>query len=486
MCEVYHPRIRIRTGGRLAAMTISRRQARGSRIVLAAVLLCSPAAARADVIDDYVRERMRQLRLPGVAVAVVRNGAVVTTRVYGDANLELGVPVTADTVFELGSVTKQFTGAGIMMLVEEGKVRLDESIATWLPHVPEAWRAITVRHLLTHSSGIQEYLAVPGLPEQAHAAADRDQMARMFFDRLKLEFPPGETWAYSNSGYLLLGNIIERASGRGYWEFLRTRVFGPLGMAATRSSDPRAVIPHRAAGYGWTGTGFENRGALSEQAFGAGAIASSIRDMAKWEAALHNGRLVTKSSAEQMWTPLTVSLGAPPPFSYGFGWVVDRERGHRAVFHSGGTPGFSSAFRRYPASGLAVIVLANHGDRILDHLAMEIAGIVDPSVARRRAARDPDPALSERLRTTLRGLMAGAADPTLFTPAMQRFLATSTGRGLWEWIRSHGELKTLTYAQTEPAGNDSVLRYEALIGDAHVWISFTLTPDRRIAQVYWW
>jgi CubicO group peptidase (beta-lactamase class C family) len=456
------------------------------RIVLVVLLVACPVAVRADAIDDYVRERMRQLRLPGVALTIVRNGTVVTTRSYGDASLELAVPVTPDTVFELGSVTKQFTAVALMMLVEEGKVRLDESIATYLPRTPDGWRGITVQHLATHSSGIQEYLSVPGLPEQAHAARSHDEMSQLFFARLTREFEPGETWAYSNSGYLLLGNIIERASGQSYWDFLRTRLFAPLGMSETRSSDPRAVILHRAAGYGWTGVRFENRPALSENAYAAGSVVSTIRDMARWEAALHAGRLLATASFTQMWTPLTVTLSTPPPFSYGFGWVIDRERGHTVVFHSGGTPGFSSAIRRYPASGLSVIVLANHGDRIVDHIAWEIAGLVDPSVARSRGLADPDPVLTDSLTATVRRLMTGVVEADRFTPAMHRFLTTATGRGQWEWIRSHGELKTLTYGQTDRVGNDSVLRYRALIGEADLWISVTLTPEGRIAQTYWW
>lgn len=453
------------------------------RWILAATLLCASAAARADAIDDYVCEQMRRLHLPGVALAVVRDGAVSTTRTYGLANLELEVPVTADTVFELGSVTKQFTAVAVMMLVEEGRIGLDDGIAKHLPDVPEKWRPITVRHLLTHSSGIQEYLAVPGLPDQVHAAG-REQIARMFYERLRLEFGPGETWSYSNSGYLLLGNIIERVSGQPYWQFLRERVFVPLGMTATRSSEPRALIRNRAAGYGWRDGAFDNRGALTENAYGAGSIASTIRDMTRWESALHAGRLLKKSSFEQIRTPLTVSRGPIPPFSYGLGWVVDRESGRRAVLHSGGTPGFSSAIRRYVDDGLTVIVLANHGDRILDHLPQDIAGMVLPAVARKRPASDPDPALTGRLTEALRDLLSGTAGAggDRFTPAMQLFLTTSNGRGLWEWIGSHGELKSLSYAQTD----GSTLRYRGRLGDAEVWFSFTLTADGRIAQIYWW
>ena len=456
------------------------------RALAVVTMMVAAAAARGDAINDYVAKQMRELRLPGLAVAVLRDGEPVTVRSYGTANLELDVPVTETTVFELGSLTKQFTGAAIMMLVEDRKVGLDDSIAKHLPQLPPKWRAITVRHLLTHSSGIQEYLSVPGLPDEAHAAKSHDEMTQLLAKRLKLEFAPGETWAYSNSGYLLLGNIIERASGKSYWEFLRERIFAPLGMDATRSTDPAALIPKRAAGYGWRDGAFENRSALSDNAYAAGAIASTIRDIARWEAALHRGELLRKDSFDQLWAPLTLRNGALPPFSYGFGWVVDREHGKRAVFHSGGTPGFSSAIRRYPEERLAVIVLANHGDRILDHLPLEIAGIFEPSLARQHAASDPDPPRTERLTSALRSLLAGKPDAKLFTPAMQLFLKTASGRGLSGWVASHGELKSLTYAQTEAAGENSTLRYRAVVGDAHLWFSFTLIPDGKIAQVYWW
>ena len=190
---------------------------------------------------------MGQRHLPGLALAVVRDGRIETIRTYGRANVERDAPVTRETVFEIGSMTKQFTAAAVMMLVEDGRLRLDESIATYLPEVPARWRAITVRHLLTHTSGLQEYLSVPWLPDQAHALGHRE-MTRLFASRVAQEFAPGETWACSNTGYLLLGDIIDRVSGRSYWEFLRARIFDRAGMRATRSSEPRAFIPRRAAG----------------------------------------------------------------------------------------------------------------------------------------------------------------------------------------------------------------------------------------------
>jgi CubicO group peptidase (beta-lactamase class C family) len=453
--------------------------------VLVAVLLVSTALpAGADVIDDYIGRQMEQLRLPGLALAIVQNGEVKAVRTYGKADLELDAPVTHDTVFEIGSVTKQFTAAAVMMLVEDGKLRLDDSIATHLPEVPEAWRAITIRHLLTHSSGLQEYLSLEEVADQAHTLGHRE-MTRLFTRRIKQEFLPGETWAYSNTGYLLVGDIIERVSEQSYWDFLRRRVFGPAGMHATRSSEPQAIIRFRANGYGWTDGAYENRSALSEAAYSAGAIVSTIGDMARWAIALHVGGLLSNASRDQSWTPLTVTRGRVPPFSYGFGWVIDRERGHRALFHSGGTPGFSSAIRHYPDDGVTVIVLANRGDRILDQIPLELAGMILPQIARIETA-DPDGRRSERLENALRGFIAAKPDPREFTPAMRLFLSTATARGLGEWIASHGELKSLRYVQSERTGPDAVLRYRAAIGGAELWFSFTLTANNEIAQIYWW
>lgn len=453
--------------------------------VVAALLLFFSHALRADAIDDYVTSQMRSLHLPGVAVVVVRDGVPSTVRAYGMANLEHGVPVTPETMFEIGSVTKQFTSFAVMMLVEEGKVRLDDTIDVYLPDVPRDWRGITVRHLLTHASGIEEYLSVPGLDAEAHAKT-HDDMTNLFFRRLKLDFAPGATWSYSNSGYLLLGNLIERVTGKSYWTFLSERIFQPLEMSSTRSSEPRAVIPRRASGYRWVDGRYENRAALSENAFAAGSILSTIRDMARWEAALHARKLLSASSYEQMWTPQMTSSGELPPVNYGFGWFVEKRHGRRVVLHAGGTPGFSSVIRRYADAGVSVIVLANHGDRVIDQLAVDIAGIFARELAWNRSPVDPDPELTARLRSALCDLIAGTAAPGNFTPAMQTFLKTATGRGVWEWVASDGELKSLAYAGSEEAGNAMLVRYRAVFGEADLALTFTVSREGKIAQVVWW
>lgn len=457
-------------------------------IVLATLLLfCASSSVQADQVDEYVAVQMRQLHIPGLALAVVRDGQIAKIRAYGLANVELNAPVTEDTVFELGSVTKQFTAAAILLLVEEGKIGLDEPIKKYLAGVPDAWSAVTVRHLLTHSSGIQNYLGVPGLPDAAHAAPSHDEMNRIFFERLQLEFQPGETWSYSNSGYLLLGSIIEKASGKSYWEFLNECIFQPLGMSVTRSSEPRAIIPHRASGYEWTQNHFENRPALTANAYAAGSIVSTVRDMAKWDAALYIEKLLKTSSLRQAWTPQRTSGGATAPFNYGFGWFVDTYHGHRVIAHSGGTPGFSSIIHRFVDDRLTVIVLTNHTDRVIDHLAIDIAGLYVPALARpREARREPDAETTPRLKKSLLGLFEGKPDPALFTPAMQVFLKTITGQGLWQWLAADGALESFTFSAAERTGDERILRYKAVQGDATRWYSFTVTADGRIAQVNWW
>jgi CubicO group peptidase (beta-lactamase class C family) len=437
--------------------------------------------ARGDALDALMAAHMRQLRLPGLAVAVVENGRVKTMRHYGVASLELGTPVTSDTVFELGSLSKQFTAVAILMLAEEGKLQLDDSIAEHLAGVPPRWKPITIRHLLTHSSGIEEYLALPGLPDAAHAV-DHESMTRMFFERLKLEFDPGQTWAYSNSGYLLLGNIIESVSGQSYWSFLEERIFTPLGMTATRSSDPRRVIRNRARGYGLEDGVFVNREALSENAYSAGAIVSTLRDMVTWESALHHGRLLSPESYAEMWRPLRLGSGAPPPLNYGFGWVTDLRHVERYVMHSGGTPGFSSAISRNRDSGVTAILLANHGDRLLDHVAMEVTKR-DTAPA---TVIDPSPQRTARLTRVAAGLWSGAPEPAAFTPAMRRFLATSSGRGLWQWVASNGELVSLHYRGSDRGQGYESLRYQAKTTAGEFRLTFAVTSEGEIAQAYWW
>jgi len=345
----------------MARMKISR------RAIVVALLIGSgaPIAAKADKIDDYVSAQMLRLHIPGLSLAIVRDGRVAKAQGYGFANLELRARSTKETVYEIGSNTKQFTAAAIMMLVEDGKVHLEDTITKYFPEAPEEWRGITIRHLLSHTSGIQNHVAVPHWLNvfrtnlAFETAPPRDELLKMFF-KLPLEFQPGETWAYDNTGYYLLGSVIEKASGKSYWQFLDERIFKPLGMNATRNTDPQPIVPNRASGYEWKNDHFENRPILLPAiAFSAGSLLSTVEDMAKWDAALSSEKSLKKSSLDQMWTVAKLKNGQPNKGPYGFGWFIDQRNGHRCIHHDGSWQGFETAIDRYVDDQLTVIALTN-------------------------------------------------------------------------------------------------------------------------------
>src|SRR4029077_20487163 len=245
----------------------------------------------------------------------------------------------------------------------------------------------------------------------------------------------GESRAYDNTGYYLLGIVIEKASGKSYWQFVNERIFKPLGMNATRNTDPQPIVPNRASGYEWKNDHFENRPVLLPAiAFSAGSLLSTVEDMAKWDAALYTEKLLKKSSFDQIWTDPVTDDKARMPFNYGFGWFVDSYHGHRFVQHSGGTPGFSSVIYRFIDDKLTIIILTNHSDRILDQLAVDLAGICLPALKRPDANPDPDPKTTAMLKDVVSGLLKGKSEPESFTAAMRIFLGTATGKAFWKWF----------------------------------------------------
>jgi D-alanyl-D-alanine carboxypeptidase len=466
----------------------------GRRAIVIALLVgfAAPISGNADKIDDYIATQLQRLHIPGASVAVVRDGKIIKAQGYGFANLELKASATKDTVYEIGSNTKQFTAAAIMMLVAEGKVQLDDAITKYFPEAPKAWRGITVRHLLNHTSGIQNHVAVTHWLDvfRTNLAFEttpaRDELLKMFF-KLPLEFQPGESWAYDNTGYYLLGIVIEKASGKSYWQFLNERIFKPLGMNATRNTDPQPIIPNRASGYEWKSDHFENRPILLPAiAFSAGSLLSKVEDMAKWDAALYTEKLLKKSSLDQLWIAAATKDGVTVPLNYGLGWFIDRYHGHRLVQHSGGTPGFSSVIYRFLDDKLTIVILTNHADRILDQLAIDLAGICLPALKRADATPDPDPTTTAMLKDVLSDLLNEKYDPTSFTPAMRIFLSTTTGKSFWKWFAEHGTLGSFIFSDREDRGDNRVLRYKVSLGGNWYWFSVNMTKDDKVAQIYPW
>ncbi len=333
---------------------------------LAAFLLAAPPAY-ADRADQYIKAQMQQRRIPGVALKIIQDGKVVKTAAYGRANLELDMPTRPETVFEIGSVTKQFTAAGILLLAQEGKLSVDDKITQHLKDTPHAWDNVTIRHLLTHTSGIKSYTGLEGFQLWRHLT--QAQFIRAIGAQ-PMEFEPGDSWKYCNTGYSLLGYLIENVSGINYWEFMSQRIFQPLGMHATTNRLPSLVIPNRAAGYEQTNRVWINRDSDLTEVFAAGAIASTIGDLTKWNASLDGDRILDAASKTQMWTPAKLNDGKAT--KYGFGWFVDAVEGHRNIGHGGSTSGFSASIQRFPDDDLAVIILTNTDEQIAPTMAKKI------------------------------------------------------------------------------------------------------------------
>jgi len=337
-------------------------------------LSAGPPAAAQTGVDAYIRETMRESGIPGLSIAVVKGGKVVKASGYGIANLETNTPATPHTVYKTASLSKQFIAAAIMLLVQEGKVRLDDKASGYLDGSPESWKDITVRHLLTGTSGIVRD------PKESDYEPYREQpvtdVIRAAYP-IPLRFSPGEKWSYSNVGYYVLAEIINKASGKPWDEFIAERLFVPAGMKSTRLTTTTEIVPHRAAGYRNTSKGRVN----AEDWIAprpSGAFLSTVLDMAKWDAFLDSTRILTDSSKRLMWTRANLSSGAPT--NYGFGWIIDSFLGRARIHHDGQFPGFRSDYEKFPDDSLTVIVLANSDNARVEWLALKIAGFYAPTL----------------------------------------------------------------------------------------------------------
>src|SRR5262245_7719131 len=257
---------------------------------------------------------------PGAAVVVVKDGRVLFRKGYGMANLELGVPIAPDMVFRLGSITKQFTAVAILMLAEQGALALDDDITAFFPDYPTHGHTITVEHLLTHTSGIRSYTGMPEWLPLWRKDFTVDELID-FFKHQPMDFAPGEKWSYNNSGYILLGAIIEKVSGKTYEQFLQQQIFEPLGMRQSYYDSTSRIIPRRVSGYSKGPEGYENAPYLSmTQPYAAGALASSVDDLALWDAALYGDRLIKPETLRRAFTSSTLNDGGAT--GYGYGWGI--------------------------------------------------------------------------------------------------------------------------------------------------------------------
>ncbi|MGH9873095.1 MAG: serine hydrolase [Pyrinomonadaceae bacterium] len=310
---------------------------------------------------------------PGAAVIVVKDGKVVFRKGYGLANVELGVPVEPDMVFRLGSVTKQFTAVAILMLAEQNKLSLDDDITKFLPDYPTKGQKITIEQLLTHTSGIKNYTSLP----EWLSLWRKDMTVKEIIDLFKdqpMDFAPGERWSYSNSGYILLGAIIEKVSGQTYQEFIEKNIFTPLGMKHSYYDNTARLIPRRVTGYSKVPDGFRNAAYLSmSQPFAAGSLMSSVDDLALWDAALYTEKLVKQQSLKRAWTPRLLNNGKSA--HYGYGWSMSSYEGRAIIEHGGGINGFATYALRVPDDRAFVAILTNLDSMGPGAVAFKIAAL---------------------------------------------------------------------------------------------------------------
>jgi CubicO group peptidase (beta-lactamase class C family) len=336
------------------------------------------SGARADEIDNYVTAQMSKQHIPGLSLAVLKDGKPVKVKGYGVSNLELKTPANPESIYMIGSISKQFLAAGIMLLNQDGKVGFDDSIRKYLPDAPETWQTITVRHLLTHTSGLTREALIPGI-DPVKPQADADLIKASY--GLPLDFKPGEKYAYSNLGYFVLAEIIHRAAQKPWPEYLHERIFAPLGMNATRTTTLEELVPNRADGYEWEHGKYRN----GETLIGvrpSGAFLSSVNDMAKWDAALYADTPLRQQQRELMWTPVKLNDGTEKP--YGFGWNVSTVGRHRQVHHAGTMAGFRSEIARFVDDRLTVIVLTNAGQAVPEQIALGVAALYIPDLLPKR------------------------------------------------------------------------------------------------------
>ncbi len=352
---------------------------RRSALVVSAILVLflgssfaqTPAALDTSQIIPKINEYMAAAEKVGKfsgTVLVAKDGKPFFSKGYGMANQEWDIPNTPQTAMRLGSITKQFTSAAIMLLQERGKLSTSDPVCKYVAECPAAWEPITIKHLLTHTSGIPNYTDVPDFAKKAVMPISPAELLADYKNR-PLDFVPGEKFNYSNSGYHLLGLIVEKASGKSYADFLQENIFTPLGLTNTGYDTHESIIKHRAAGYKRNGEGLVNAAYMDMLIpYAAGSLYSTTEDLLKWEQALYTDKLLTKKSRDEMFTPLKGN--------YAYGWNVAKRGNRTSISHGGGIYGFATQLVRYPDDRVTVVVLSNVEGASAGQIANNLSSIV--------------------------------------------------------------------------------------------------------------
>jgi len=433
-------------------------------------------------IDRYIRDQMRRQRIPGVAFAALRKGKIVLLKSYGFSNLEHRVPVKPQTIFQSGSIGKQFTATAVMMLVEEGKLSLDDKIGKYLQDLPDSWNDITVRDLLSHTSGLGEY--PPDLDLRRDLTED-EYLA--LIKSVPLTFATRTKWDYSNIGYVTLGILIRKLTGKFYGEFLAERIFKPIGMTTARVISEADIVANRAAGYRLVKGELKNQEWVSPSTNSTadGSLYFTILDLAKWDAALYTDKPLKQSSLAQMWTPVKLSDGRTK--GYGFAWHTEVMHGHRIIFHGGAWQGFKSFIVRFPDDKLTIIFFANSWETRDFEFARGLVSVFYPEFALPavEAIEDKEPQVTAVVRRVLLQFARNAVDSKLFTTEAQAKIFPDQARQIGERLNALSLPIAIihTNALIERREENGLRVYRYVLNDLGTTLFFTikLTKEDKVA-----
>ena len=464
-------------------------------IFVGAAALANRSAAADEVdgkVDGFVQSELRKQRIPGAAVGVYRDGKLARAQGYGLANVEWDAAVTPDTIFQSGSVGKQFTATAVMMLVEEGKVGLDDPIKKYFPDAPDAWNDIKVHNLLSHTSGLSEYETGPrtkaGGPFYIRMDFTEDELYKRITE-MPMDFKPGEDWSYRNTNYVLLGILIHRLTGKFYGDFLQERIFRPLGMSRTRIISEEDIIPRRSSGYRLLKGELKNQEWVSPtlNSTADGALYFTVEDLQKWDAALYTERLLKKASLDRMWTVEKLNNGKPNKANYGFAWEISSVNGHRVIEHGGAWQGFTTYIARYVDDRLTVVALTNldSGHSNPKKITSGVAAIYNPALqpVEQKPIEDKEPQVTQMVKELLRALTDGKAKPEQFTEEMQKRLFPDEMQELGPALQEFGELKGLELVERTEDVERRNYRYRAKYPNLTLMVSLGLAKDNKIAAL---
>ncbi|HXW76626.1 MAG TPA: serine hydrolase domain-containing protein [Candidatus Eremiobacteraceae bacterium] len=435
-------------------------------------------------IDQLAQAQLVQQAIPGLSLAIVRGGNVVYARGYGYASLELQQVASESTLYEAGSIAKQFTAGAVLLLAEDGKLSIDAPLAAFVPDFPNA-KTITLRELLTMTSGIPDYTDLPMFDQAPQSDVTPATIVALVKDQ-PLDFKPGTSWEYSNTNYVLLGMVIEKVSGESYANFINTRIIRPLSMNATQDGNAGASSPNLATGYTFDGQTLKlDQPWDLDWAYATGDLVSNVLDLAVWDTSLLAGKAVTIGSLREMWTPLTLPDGTQVP--YGFGWSVGRLDGHRVIDDNGGLPGYNGRNALFPNDDFDVIVLAN--SKAFDAGPI-VRGVFEqffpPTPAELAEQSQGDDAALAHARDVFHRLQTGTLDVSQLTPqAAKRFSA----KILDQAKSSLGRLgQPLRFDQTDkyPFGTTTEYYYRVTFKDGVLGFSLSFDASGAVGEVTAW